>query len=228
MNSHKSTYTVPFAPEALTRILPILLLTTLLSAASLSSCSDDDNGSRYPSVRTELVEASTNSSKDVVSILLDDGTRYGVSRAISSSTADTVFRCVCTFDDKEGQSEPDIYSIYSIPSGLPLKSSQVEQHKDADYDVISTWITPRYINAFISFKTTGNGQHKIYFIEDSLNENSDGTHTAHVSLVHERPEDDPESYTERTYVSLPLWHYESTADTVKLSLSGTVIQSPGE
>ncbi len=194
-----------------------LYLLSIAGIMSVYSCADDDDeGATYPSLHTELAEVYTGSDKNVKTIVFDDGTTYSVSQVISSTTADTVFRCLCSYniDDNNSAESFKIYQIGSVPSSFPKSYDSFKSHESAPHKVISQWETDRYINAYISYKTTDNGEHHFSFCEDGITTDSEGHTTAHVSMIHTQPENDYESYSKRIYVSFPKYFYEGKTDKV--------------
>lgn len=189
----------------------------------LFSCSDEEDGESYPSVRTELVEALTGSDKNVSEIRLDDGTRYRVSQSISAGTADTVYRCVCTFNYSTDTEKLSVYTLKAIPSSYPAAPSTLPSDPSAPYKMISSWVSGRYINAYLSYETTSQGDHRFLFVEDSIREHADGKRSAHVRLYHERPANDPGSYSQKQYVSFPTYYYQGKTDTVHLEIGGKTL-----
>ena len=202
-------------------VINILFAVVLLSGQT--SCSDDDTSGSYPSMKTELAEAFTGSDKTVKSIQFDDGRSYNLSQSISSSTADTLLRCICSYTYNEDTHHLTVYSLGVVTSNYPTVSDSISTGQPGNYKLISSWCSSRYINAYISYQTTDQGKHSFYFVEDSLKAYPDGSRTAYVSFFHEQPPKDPESYTKKIYVSLPTYYYQSKADTVHLSIGGKVV-----
>ena len=198
--------------------LPILLL--ILTTAA--SCSDDEGG-HYPSLQTELVEAFTDANKNVKEIRLDNGVTFQVTQTISTNTADTLLRCVCSYAYDENAKKLDVYTISHIASALPITADTIDRSQSADYKLISSWATKRYINAYLSFQTTSQGTHRFLFLQDSIKTWDDGKKSVFVSLYHDRPAHDPESYTQKVYVSLPAYHYHAMADSVHLLIGGNTV-----
>ena len=201
----------------------ISILFVLMFSSGLISCSDDDSSSSYPSMKTELVEAFTGSDKAVKSIQFDDGRSYKLSQAISSSTADTLLRCICSYTYDEDTHQLTVYSLGVVTSNNPTAADSKTASVSGNYKLISSWCSSRYINAYISYQTTNQRTHRFYFVEDSLKTNTDGSRTSFVSLFHEQPQEDPESYTQKIYVSLPTYYYQDKADTVHLFIGGKVL-----
>ena len=104
-----------------------------------------------------------------------------------------------------------------MPSSFPKPYDSFESHESAPVKVISRWETERYINAYISYKTTDKGDHHFSFCEESITTDSKGLTTAHVSMIHKRPDNDDESYTKRLYVSFPKYYYDGKTDKVELN-----------
>ncbi len=199
--------------------MKIRLLTYLLLPILLSCCSEDDN--TYPSLHTELAEVYTGSDKNVKNIVFDDGRSYDADRVISSSVADTLLRCVCSYsiDDSYNPESFKTYSLSTIPSSFPTAYDSFKSHSSVPVKVLGLWETKRYINAYISYKTTDKGKHTFSFSEDSIVSSIDGVKTAFVSLHHENPNNDPESYTQHIYISFPKYYYEGKTDKVELTIN---------
>lgn len=205
---------------------PLIIISACLFLTTLIACEDDDNdGRKYPDLQTDLVEAFTDAAKKVSRIRLDDGTTYGLSRSISATTADTLLRCVCSYVIDDDNTHVTPYTMGVVVSNDPIPASRLGDKESAPLKVVSSWVSDRYINAHISYMTTGKGTHQFAFVEDSMSTHADGTKTAHISLFHLRPDGDMESYTQKIYVSLPVWLYNEKADTVCLTLEGKDIKS---
>ena len=166
-------------------------------------CSDDD-GSDYPSLITDLVVAETNASKKVAKVTLDNGHSFDVeAQGISTEVADTTFRCVASYTLTGGKME--VRNIAQVFSVLPVPGDSLLTAKDGTrkfdtlprdpMNVVSMWKSGGYINMLLGLMTTGKGTHGFAFSEDSV---------GHYSLVHLRPTEDAESYTEKVYMSMPI------------------------
>jgi len=193
------------------------LLGYMMLSLLLLGCSDDDE-TIYPSLRTELADVKTGSDKTVTTLTFDDGRIYHADRQIKSSSADTTLRCLCSYsiDDDNSAESFKVYSITIVPSSYPKPLSYFKGKRNSPVKLLSLWESARYINAYISYKTTDKGKHSFSFCEDKIELNEDGRLTAFVSLFHERPSDDAESYTKRLYVSLPKYYYNDKAEFVVL------------
>ncbi len=187
----------------------------LLSAA----CSDDEDYT-YPSVLTELVEATTNAEKNIAFIKRDGGeTLYLGNQKIAASAADSTYRCICTYEmlkDEKGKATQNVklYKLQSIFSKFPVPHNQLKTHDHHPIQVISTWKSERYFNMYIGLLTTGAESHYMAFSQDSTVVSALGNKIMHVSLIHQQPKNDPESYTHKTYLSLPLYTMKDEADSL--------------
>lgn len=195
------------------------LLAYIMMGLFLSGCSDNDN-TVYPSMHTELADVCIGTDQNVRTLTFDDGSTYHADRVIKSSVADTTLRCICSYsiDDDRSSESFKVYSVSLVPSSYPKPSAQFEGRTNSPVTVLSRWESPRYINAYISYKTTDKGKHSFSFCEDKIEKDDNGTTTAYVSLFHERPDDDPESYTKRLYISFPKYYYEEKAERVELRI----------
>lgn len=187
----------------------------LLSAA----CSDDEDYT-YPSVVTELVEATTNAEKNIAFIKRDGGeTFYPGNQKIAASAADSTYRCICTYEmlkDEKGKATQNVklYKLQSIFSKFSVPHDQLKTHDHHPIQVISTWKSERYFNMYFGLLTTGVESHYMAFSQDSTVVSALGNKIMHVSLIHQQPKNDPESYTHKTYLSLPLYTMKDEADSL--------------
>lgn len=204
-----------------------IYIVVVLMTLSFFGCSDDEDGGDFPSVRTELVEAMTGNDKNVKEIRLDNGKTYNVSQSIGTNTADTIYRCVCSYVYDSLSRKLSVYSLTVVPSSYPIDSKKLPPEQSGPFKLFSTWITNRYINAYLSYQTTSKNPHRFLFVEDSITVHSNGTRCANVRLFHEVPADDPSSYSQKQYVSFPSYYYHGKTDTIHLEIDDkTIIALP--
>ena len=182
-------------------IFPIVLGTLL--SLSMNSCAEDNEKEMLPYI-TELVEVSTGHDGIVMSIQTDDGINHQVSHVIKAEVADTVFRCVCTYTTENNQAT--IYSLTHIFSQPAYPFSQYKQPAVEPVKFISCWKTDKYMNLRIGVMTGDVGRHQFGFVEDSILNTATGK-KAYFTLLHRRPENDPESYTSEAFLSMPVQQY---------------------
>lgn len=180
-----------------------MLATLFVSMACLVSCSDDDD--TLPAYITSLVEINTDAGSNVKSIRTDDGTTYPIHQAISANTADTTYRCLATYT--LGTSGITLYSLSPVFSAHPKPTADYQSIPRDPVTFVSAWRTDRYVNLRIDILTTGADHHAYGFAHDSTTIAADGKQTACITLLHQRPKADAESYTENVFLSIPLSHY---------------------
>ena len=66
--------------------------------------------------------------------------------------------------------------------------------------------------------TTGKGMHSFAFCEEGFADSADGKKIVNVSVLHERPQGDAESYTQDAYLSIPVDGYAGECDSVAVSI----------
>ena len=66
--------------------------------------------------------------------------------------------------------------------------------------------------------TTGKGMHSFAFCEEGFADSADGKKIVNVSVLHERPQGDAESYTQDAYLSIPIGGYAGECDSVAVSI----------
>ena len=156
---------------------------------------------------------------------LTSGTEYTPAHNISTNVKDTLFRCVCSYVYDKGSKKINVYNIEGILSAIPRPTDPADEHPTDEVKLLSHWRSQRYLNAYISYKTTDKDKHGFGFSEDEVKHYEDGRTATFVTLLHKRPANDSESYTKRIYVSLPLYYYQGKTDTVHLNISGTDISA---
>lgn len=185
-----------------------------------AACSDD-NDYTYPSVVTELVDAVSNADKTIAYIRRDNGELlYLKDQRIGASAADSTYRCLSLYEmlkDENGKATQyaKVYQLTNIFSSFPVASDRLKSHEHSPVQVFSTWQSDRYFNMYFGFLTTGVSSHLFAFSIDSTTvSDTTGKRIMHVSLIHQRPTTDPESYTQKSYLSLPLYKVKDEADSL--------------
>ena len=185
------------------RVLCSLLITLAGFCLAVTSCSSDDEA-HMPNYIVDLVEIDTNKDTLVTVIRTDNGTTYNVTQTIVASTPDTTYRCFCSYAVSDKQLT--IYSLSLIFSEFPIKAEEFKLRPTDPVKFVSCWKSGRYLNLKIGVKTTDTDYHKYAFSEDSII--TKGTSkTVFFTLLHQRPDNDNESYTKDTYLSIPISSY---------------------
>ena len=182
--------------------MPILFAITMLL---LQACDKDDEGN-VPPVLSDLVEIETGGDKNVVAIITDDGTRWKLNHSIMTNVADSVLRCLCTYNISEN-GRLNVYSIKEVFSDIPHPVRKFKSTPTDPMKFISSWKSGGYLNLHLGLMTTGNGGHKYAFAADTTMQNEQGQTIAYFTLLHERNAKDAESYTEDKYFSMSLRDY---------------------
>lgn len=163
------------------------------------SCFDDD-GTDYPSLITDLVVAETNSSGKLAKITLDNGKSYDIgSVEVNFGVADTLYRCIASYALTETSMK--LYSVANIYSHKPVPLAKFLEEYGEDnlprdpVNLISMWKSGGYINIQIGVLTSGSKYHAYAFCEEEKGK---------YSLLHQRPLNDAESYTDVVFLSMPI------------------------
>ena len=174
----------------------------LMGLVFIVSCSDDDKD--YPSLVSDFLVASTDANGKITTVRLDKGTTYDIAaQGISTNAPDTLLRCIASYTlDGDKMTMYNISHIFSenpVPARSLLMAEDGTQLMDTlprdPMKVVSLWKDGGYINMQLGMLTTGVGTHAYAFCEDSV---------GHYSLVHLRPQEDAESYTQKVYMSMPI------------------------
>lgn len=167
------------------------------------SCSDDEDDT--PAYIVELVEAYSDGNKSITGVRLDNGQTYDLSQSIAAGKANSTYRCLCTYrNDGNGIY---IYSLQPVFAQSPHPLTSYIAFPMEPVKFYSCWRTDRYLNLRVGVLTTGNGIHTFGFSVDSTYTVGD-KRVACFSLLHKRPDNDDESYTEETFLSMPTAGYE--------------------
>ncbi len=164
----------------------------------------DDEETEQPSYITNLVEAYTDGSGNIRSIRTDDGTRYTVEQNINTGKADTVFRCLSTYVTTESAAQ--LYSLEPVFSAHPRPAAEFHSLPHDPVKFISSWASDHYINIRIGILATDGSNHAYGFAEDDVT-TVNGKRTAWFTLLHQRQNNDAESYTEELFLSMPRANY---------------------
>ena len=186
-----------------------LLFNSLLLMLCLVGCvpgDDDEKDGNYPPLCTDMLCVAIAEDGTLNTVLLDNGEQYDVSaQKLTSDARDTILRCRAAYTLSEGRLK--LYSIvhvfsdkaypadafYMVVDGVAIHDTRFIPRDPVK--LISMWKSGGYINLHLGIMTTGNGVHSYAFCRDS-----EGAY----SLVHQRPQEDAESYTEHLYLSMPI------------------------
>lgn len=188
------------------KLLNSLLVAVLLTVAY--ACKEDAKD--YPPVLTDFADVAIGTGGVLMSFATDDGTLRDVSQqGISANIEDTVVRGVVTYTIDGAAT-----TLYGLQPVFAEDALPLDSFKNVAYDPVSIsslWKTPRYVNMILGIKTSGvEKSHAFAFCQDSI---------GHVSLLHARSDRDNESYTERVYMSLPIYNNMYARDSLTLRIN---------
>ena len=188
-----------------------------------TACGEDEY--HYPDVRLDYLTAHSGTDGRLETILADDGTLYDVQNTVYAphEAADTTLRIVANYTretDEEGHMGALLYAAQTTISPVPLPADRFEDGIKADpASVLSIWMGLDYLNLVLEIKTA-DGSHTFHFVEDEVSwDAATARREVALSLYHDAG-DDPQYYTRRVYLSVPLRQYAADgARTVSLRFS---------
>lgn len=190
----------------------------LCLATAFTSCKKDESKEPTPNFFTEFCDAYANSQAVVSTLTLDDGRKLDVlSQGIkfSSGKGNRSIRAVARFAEVDGQIKVyDLDQAFCSPA-IPVDSFKVKPRHPLQ--LLSMWRAGKYVNLIFARKTTDADNHAYDFCIDSV-----VNRKLFVSFLHYQPEDDPMSYSERTYASMPVttkYVDASTYDSISISVN---------
>ena len=176
-------------------------------------CSCSKKNDSIPNLLTELCDVYINGDSIAATATLDNGTVLDIaSQRMKASVRDTTIRSVVTYAQEDGT-----VVVYSNTPALCKAALPAEKLKTISHDpvkLISIWKKGKYINLMFGEMTTGKGAHEYAFCMDSLK-----NRMLYVSFIHQQPENDATSYTQKRYASMPVNTDGTEAyDSVSLSI----------
>ncbi len=176
--------------------LRVILITLLLVMVSACKRGGEGDG-LYPNMLTEFALIRTDSNGMMVELTTDEGKTYVISNPEGGFAKDTNYRVVCGYVP-EGNGA----TLLQATGALVLHDSTELRHASDATAVTSVWRAGRYINMQLAPLTQGGTQYWGYSI-DSLR-----GRTTHLGL-HHRQNNDPLSYTQTVYASIPLEDFKA-------------------
>ena len=184
----------PHRPTASAIIFALMLL-------CLCGCSKDEDDS-MPAYKIDLAEIDTDHDGLVTVVRFDNGVTYTVGQKITAETADTTYRCMCTYFVDANQ-KLSVYGLTHVFSPNPRPRAEFKTFAYDPVNLTSSWKSGGYLNLRIGLLTTDEGSHSFGFCEDSV-----VNRKVYITLMHGRPEEDAESYTKDLFLSIPLKQYD--------------------
>lgn len=165
---------------------------------------DKDDEKMVPSYRTDILCAVTDNDSIVRFLLLDDGSKYSVSRQkIKANEPDAMVRTICSYEISADSTMATIYDIKRISCYAPLPKEQFNSHPQDPINVTSVWKSGNFINLSLAPLAAGKNSFEYDFCIDSTSVCQDKT-VMYVSLLFRRTPGSIEEYTYQLYHSIPL------------------------
>ena len=209
------------------QLLILIIALTISLSPLLISCTKDayEKGEgKYSLMRGDFAEAIVNSSKQVTSIITDDGDEFILTAPYTAkwvSKADTTYRCMLYYNLLDSKAE--ILSMGQVPCVGVTPLSQFDRRLVTDpVKFESTWMskTGRYLNLSLLVKTgitdDSTAVQKLAIVSDTLITHADNKRIRHLILYHEQG-NVPEYYSTQVYISIPTKLID--ADSVRISVN---------
>ncbi len=178
----------------------------------LWACGNDDDYI-YPNVIMELVDLQTDATGAAAYLITDDGIQWHLQprEGLDALVPDTTYRTVSMYSPLShvgsSMQEAIIYNAQPVISPIPHPANEVDGIKTDPVTLQSIWRGGRYLNLIVQAKVK-NQKHIYGFIENELVKEKDGTQTLHLTLYHDR-NNDQEGFDSTLYLSVPLWAYSN-------------------
>lgn len=176
----------------------------LFAASTFSACSEEEYV--YPDLITEMVCLKTDSNGCGTQLFTDEGKTWQLSKDYrpDSLTADSIYRIYSRYAPLS-DTEAKAYTLQKTISPLPKPGKEFENIKTDPVSIQSIWRSGDYLNMVVQVMMKDKN-HDFAFIENSIEDNKDGTKTLVITLYHDRKED-VEAFNRKAYLSIPLWSY---------------------
>lgn len=193
-----------------------MLLAAALTLAACTSEGYDSGEGSYSGMRADFVEACTDGSAAIVSIVTDDGESLQLTQAVKAKWAekgDTAYRALLYYKKVEasgGAVSAEAMGLRSV--AVPQVAPAADFRDGVKTDPVtfnSAWISrsQKYLNLDLSLKTgrtdDEDAAQTLGVVLDSLGRNAQGGVTAALRLYHDQGTV-PEYYSTACYVSVPL------------------------
>lgn len=203
---------------ALRRMARLLRSFVLLCAILLGACAEKQEP--YPDLVTEFADIHTDANGLFQSMTTDDGAIFGITNTnIKPHHPNAIYRAVVGFVPKisGGSSEAEIYTLTG--AYVLEDSTTIVRHDPTGIE--SMWKKGAYINMQLTAKTQGGTHLWGYAIDSIQGTGENGRVHSHFHLsIHHNQGNDPLSYSQTYYCSIPISKIEAYKpnDTVSVSV----------
>lgn len=175
---------------------------TLITVSLLAACSDEQES--YPNLITEFSDIHTDAQGTFARMTIDNGTCFVIANTnIPKHNPNTTYRAVVGYEADPLSSTPRAY-IYTLESATVLADSTA-QACHSPINAESVWRSERYINLHLAYRTQGGDHYWGYTVESEQSAGKEGRTYGHRHLsIHHSQRQDPLSYSQKHYCSIPL------------------------
>ena len=205
-------------------VIIVLTLSLLLTFISCTKDAYEKGDGKYSLMRGDFAEAIVNSSKQVTSIITDDGDEFVLTTPYTAkwvSKADTTYRCMLYYNKLDSKAE--ILSMGQVPCAIIIPLSQLDHRLVTDpVKFESTWMskTGRYLNFSLLLKTgitdDTTAVQNLAIVSDTLITHPDKKRILNL-ILHHNQDNVPEYYSTKVYFSIPTKRID--ADSVQISIN---------
>lgn len=198
----------------------LFIVLLLASLCVFTACSDDEDGTPYPSIITEMVIIRMNSSMQVT-IQTDKGAIYNVTNKVEGMAPNSIGRMMCGYLP-DGKGGAHIYKLERVTILKDL-TTKVSTPVYDPVGIVSRWQEGKFINLHILPKTKSDpSKHTWGFIRTGQHPNAAGG-TTHELSVHHHQNGDALAYSSDYYLTLVIDSVSKTfsdKDSIDLTLQG--------
>lgn len=192
----------------------LLFFATTISVVA-TSCSDDDD--KYPSVITELVDATTDKNGVISTLVNDKGKVLYLSDELNTGKPDSTYRLKAIYEYvTESDATIKAYGLTNVLKLYPVQSIYLNDLTRNPVKVESVWYAGKYINMYLGVLTSESQSH-IYAVTSDSTTINEGKKTLHLSLAHIRTSNE-EYYTNKFYASIYVNDLISLYDSISLDI----------
>ena len=204
------------------KFLQLIVIITVLCSCSKDAYEKGEG--KYSLMRGDFAEAIVNSSKQVTSIITDDGDEFILTAPYTAkwvSKADTTYRCMLYYNKMADKAE--VLSMGQVPCVGIAPLSKFDHRLVTDpVKFESTWMSKsgRYLNLSLLLKTgvtdDSTAVQNLAIVSDTVITHPDNKRIRHLILHHDQA-NVPEYYSTPVYISIPTQRID--ADSVRISIN---------
>ena len=200
--------------------MPRLLRSFVLPCAMLFSGACAEKQEPYPNLVTEFANIRTDANGIFRNMTIDDGSNFSITNTnIKPHHPNATYRVVVGFVPNTSGNRPEA-EIYTLTGAHVLADSTTIVRHDPT-SIESIWKKGEYINMQMTAKTQGGTHLWGYAIDSTQGTGENGRTHSHIHLsIHHNQGNDPLSYSQTYYCSIPISKIETYQpnDTITISV----------